>query len=486
MRTLLSHFRRLPDWAWLALGAALLRFINLGSEGLWYDESFTAWLVKLRPADMFQAIQGDVHPPLWYIVEWLNVQLFGASPFALRLPSAVLGVLVVLLVWRLAGLVGFERRTALLAGGLAAVLPGAVYYSQEARMYSLLAFFILWATISAIKGRWLFFALASIGAIYSQNLAVFYILAIGIAVTVPRLRAWRDLIRPGLAGAATVGAWSVWLPVAAHQAQSVGQGFWISPLTAGGVFWPLASMTMGWRLPDNLEIHIYGISIALSAVGLIACRKWIFSRAGLIVLAVVIGAPAMAALVSVVWRDIYLPRAMLPSALGMCLIWAYPLNHLSKPNRLAARAIVAPCLVLALLFHYFPAKAGRNDFQPWARTITDGYQVGDLVYYLSLDSCILMHYYLPPDLPYAIFPESGDLSQSLSDDTKQAMQIRSIPFEHLRGLGYKRVWLVVSVTPLSSSAELAELDTIRNGSTWLLIKGETREHIESAIYRVDL
>jgi uncharacterized membrane protein len=482
---ILNRLRQVPDWAWLALGAALLRFINLGSEGLWYDEGFTAWLIKLRPGDMLKAIQGDVHPPLWYILEYLNVQLFGTSPFALRLPSAVLGVLVVLMVWRLAGLIGFERRTALLAGALAAVLPGAVYYSQEARMYSLLAFFILWAAISAIKGRWLFFAVASIGAIYSQNLAAFYVLAIGIAVAIPRMRAWRDLIRPGLAGAATIGAWSVWLPVAAHQAQSVGQGFWIAPLSAGGILWPLASMTMGWRLPDGLEIHIYAASIALSAVGLIACRKWIFSRPGLIVLAVVIGAPALAALVSILWRDIYLPRAMLPSALGMCLIWAYPLNHLSRPNRIAARAIVVPCLVVALLFHYFPAKAGRADFTPWAEAVNNRFEPGDVIYYLSLDSAILMHYYLP-DRPYAIFPESGDLSQSLSDDTKEAMQIRSLPFERLAPLGYKRVWLIVSITPLSSQAELEEFENIRKGNPWTLIKKESKDHIESTIYLVSL
>src|SRR5678809_1398424 len=126
----ISRLRRIPDWAWLGLIAAILRFISLGSEGLWYDEGFTAWLVKLRPGDMWRAIQGDVHPPLWYLIEYLNVRTFGSSPFALRLPSAILGVLIVLMIWRLAGLIGFERKTALLAGLLAAVLPGAVYYSQ--------------------------------------------------------------------------------------------------------------------------------------------------------------------------------------------------------------------------------------------------------------------------------------------------------------------------------------------------------------------
>lgn len=483
MRKLLSRLRQIPDWAWLALGAAALRFVNLGSESLWYDEGFTAWLVKLRPAEMLQAIRGDVHPPLWYGLEYLNVQLFGSSPLALRLPSAILGVLIVLLVLRLAILVGFERRTALLAGALAAVLPGPIYYSQEARMYSLLAFFVLWAAISAIKGRWLFFAVASVGAIYSQNLAVFYIAAIGIAVTIPRLKAWRDLVRPALAGGATLGAWALWAPNMIHQAQTVGQGFWIAPLTAGGALWPLASMTMGWRLPDSLEIHIYGAAIGLSAVGLIASRKWIFSRQGLIVLALVIGAPALAAVVSVFWRDIYLPRAMLPSALGMCLFWAYPLNHLSKPNRLAARAIVAPCIALALFFFYFPAKAGRNDLRPWAGAID--YQWGDIVYYLSLDSAILMHYYLP-DRPYAIFPESGDLSQSLTDDTKTAMGLNSIPFSRLKEKGYDRAWLIVSITPLSSKAELDEFEAIRNAYHLVLIKEQVKEHIESAIYLVEL
>src|SRR5262249_17597596 len=149
----------IPGWLWLAVVAAALRFVNLGQENLWYDETFTAWLAKLDLNHMFTAIQGDVHPPLWYVIEWANVRLFGSSEFALRLPSAVLGVLAVLLIYRIALACKFEPKTAYLAGFLAAILPSAVYYSQDARMYPLLAVCVLLMVNAAILEGWLVFGL---------------------------------------------------------------------------------------------------------------------------------------------------------------------------------------------------------------------------------------------------------------------------------------------------------------------------------------
>ena len=451
---------KVPSWLWLTLIATVLRFVNLGGENIWYDESFTAWLAKLDLPHMWSAIQGDVHPPLWYLVEWVNVRVFGDSTFALRLPSAVLSVLAVLLVWRLALACKFQPRTAFIAGLLAAVLPASVYYGQDARMYPLLAVCVLGAALMAIRGNWLLFAMFSAGAVYSQNLGLFYVAAIGIAVALVNGRSLKALVKPLLAGIGVFAAWLPWLPSLLHQAEQVKAGFWIQPLTAGGVLWPLADMTMGWRMPDALQIHIYGVAIGLTLIGVVASRKWLMTKAGAVILAVVIGAPALAALVSMFWRSVYLPRAMLPASLMLCLIWAYPLNHLSKPNRKVARAIVVPMLALALFYHYFPAQGGRFAVDSFSAPIVAGWQQGDVIYHVAIDSCILSAYYLP-GLPYALFPASSDLNQSLTEETKAAMGFNQADLTTLAQEGYKRAWVVTIANPLTSKTQLDEIAHIK-------------------------
>ncbi len=482
MKHKVKHIR---DWQWIIIVAAALRMLNIGAESLWYDESFTAWLSKLSLPKLFEAITGDVHPPLWYLTEWLNVRLLGSSELALRVPAAILGILCVLLVWRLALLIGFQRRTAFIAGLLAAVLPGAIYYSQDARMYPMLSFFVLWAAISAIKQKWLWFTVASIGAVYTQNLGVFYVAAIGLAAALYQAKTWRNLIKPALAGGGILVGWLPWLPSVAHQAAQVKAGFWIQQLSAAQAIWPLMSITLGWRLPNQMAIPVYATAVGITGIGLIAARRWLFTRSGLIVLAVVLGAPLLMALVSVFWRSIYLPRATLPSALGLMLVWAYPLNHLSKPNRSAARAIVAPALLIALFSHYVPSNSPRFSVPDFIAPVRSQWQPFDVVYYVALDACILTGYYLP-NKPYALMPYATDLNQSLTEESKRAMGFVQSPFDDLKAQGYRRAWIIFASNPLTAAGQLAEIERIKANYPYQIENDYETEAASQLIYLVNL
>ena len=466
---MIRTLRKLPAWIWLIIGAFALRIINAGQESLWYDESFTAWVAKLNLGNLWTAVQGDVHPPLWYAIEWINVHLFGSSEFVLRLPSVLFGTLAVYLVYRLAIAVRFEPRTALAAGVIAAVLPGALYYSQEARMYSMLCCFVLLIVIAAIQHRWILFSVACIGTVYSQNLGVLYVAAIGSIVLIERLntaRYWsaangwecaRSLIlKPIAALAVVVVAWLPWAAVMIGQMRAMSGGFWLQALTPGGALVPLAQMTMGWRVPDAVELHVYGFAFGITVVGLITSRKWLLSRRGLIVLAATFGMPALAALVSVFWRSIYLPRSMMPAAMALCIIWAYPLMHLSIPNRRVARLLAVPVFAVGLVAHYFPSLP-RADVRDWVSMIRTDWQPGDVIYYTAVSPSILAGYYLQ-GLPYLLRPAASDLNQSLTESTKAAM--RFTQGDLLNAKSYRRAWLVVSINPMSRRDESDEISHV--------------------------
>jgi mannosyltransferase len=126
--------------------AAALRFYRLEGQSLWADEGNSVALAGRSLAEITYGAAYDIHPPLYYdlLHFWVRSfdlaqdRPFGTSEFAVRSLSAVIGTLLVCLTFLL-GRRLFDSWVALVAAFLSAISPFQVYYSQEARMYILLA-----------------------------------------------------------------------------------------------------------------------------------------------------------------------------------------------------------------------------------------------------------------------------------------------------------------------------------------------------------
>lgn len=120
----------------LILAAAFLRIHDLGLQSLWYDELSTTY--RISGPTLADAVQpgGRVLDswPSFHIPMFLFVQLAGTSEFALRLPSALAGVAAVPVIFVI-GRRMFSDLEGLLAASLSVALQGAIWYSQEVRMY---------------------------------------------------------------------------------------------------------------------------------------------------------------------------------------------------------------------------------------------------------------------------------------------------------------------------------------------------------------
>ena len=121
-----------------ALGA-VLRFLTLGVQSYHHDEIVTA--SRILRGDFGHAMNAvgfsESAPPLYYALAWIWTQFTGTGEFGLRSLSALAGVVTIPVVY----LIGIElrgRRAGLMAAALAAVNPMLLWYSQEARAYSLL------------------------------------------------------------------------------------------------------------------------------------------------------------------------------------------------------------------------------------------------------------------------------------------------------------------------------------------------------------
>lgn len=138
-----------PAWIFLAVltaAAAALRFGHLGHESLWIDEFFTLDIAREpSAAAVWNRMHAELQPPLYFILTHFSVHAFGASEFALRLPSALCGIVTVPLVFVVAQRL-YSHREGILAAAFTTILLQPIAYSQEARNYAMVVALTLAAT----------------------------------------------------------------------------------------------------------------------------------------------------------------------------------------------------------------------------------------------------------------------------------------------------------------------------------------------------
>lgn len=181
-----SRFRfELMLLAILILGA-FLRIDGLSKESIWFDESRTVYVAT--SGSLFQVLKTNIeespmHAPLYYTIMHFWIVLFGDSEFSVRFPSVIFGVLAILVIFKVGSLI-FDKETGLLAALILAVSKFNIFYSQEARMYSLLSFLTLLSFYFFIKslkrastGVSIGYILSSILLMYTHVFGLFVIIA---------------------------------------------------------------------------------------------------------------------------------------------------------------------------------------------------------------------------------------------------------------------------------------------------------------------
>jgi uncharacterized membrane protein len=194
-----------PVLAAVVAVAAVLRFWRLGSQALWYDELSTVRVVQVRLLDLYAQITSlEGTPPLYFASEWVWIRVFGRGDAALRASSALLGTLTVVVVYALLVELRQTRRTARTAAVLVALNPLLIWYSREARAYSLFAFIVacsLLCLARALRRRnpvdHLLWGLVAVAAFTTHYFAPFVLApqAAWLALRLWRSRLWRSRLR---------------------------------------------------------------------------------------------------------------------------------------------------------------------------------------------------------------------------------------------------------------------------------------------------
>ncbi len=190
----------------------ILRLISL-NQSLWLDEATSALVAKMPVNDIFtKFLPGDFHPPLYYLVLKFWVNIFGSSEISLRIPSVLFGIGAIFALY-LIGKELFNKKTAIMAALFLATSGLHVYYSQEARMYSLATLFVVLSVYLFIKKRWLLLSLSLLAVGMTDYVSLFILPALLILA----YKEWKKVF---VSWIPLVIGFLIWLPIFFRQLMS--------------------------------------------------------------------------------------------------------------------------------------------------------------------------------------------------------------------------------------------------------------------------
>ncbi|MCK6625983.1 MAG: glycosyltransferase family 39 protein [Anaerolineae bacterium] len=188
MNHLLRRKLKIPPHLWVLFFCLLgfgLRLQRLNFQPLWGDEGWSIYFAAQSLPQLLALTAIDIHPPLYYLLlqGWLGLAGFGAE--TARFFSVIAGTALIptvaVLGRRLLG-----RRVGVAAAGIVAVMPMAVYYAQEVRMYGLVTLLGVLSTYFLLKseaeiktpgGRWsIAYVATATAALYTMYYAAFIVL----------------------------------------------------------------------------------------------------------------------------------------------------------------------------------------------------------------------------------------------------------------------------------------------------------------------
>ncbi len=450
------------------IGAAVISALMSPSVSLWTDEAVTVSAASRTLPELWAMIQRiDAVHGLYYAFMSVWVDVFGSSPFVLRLPSALAAggtaVGVLMLTRQLA-----DERTALWAASIAAVLPRLVWSGIEARPFVFSALAATWMTVllstALRRGRWTWTAYGVVAAvgIFVNIYLVLVVAAHAFTVAVSERRHVRRLVGFGLTAAVVaLASLPLLLLVRSQQAQlggsgdrnalSIGRKVLVNQIFLGETPDPEAASiwwTRSWQ-GAALVAAVLGLALMLAAVvrrspsgDASKMRVLLFTLPWLII------PTALVATYAVLVAPIYQPRYFTFTAPAAAVLIAFGLRSLARrPIRYAVAALFLVCVSIIFVSQRTAFAKSGSDWSAVAATISESAQSGDAVYFapryggqerVGMTTRRIAESYPYPfrDLDDLTLEETGASTATLDGYS------RSLTDSTTSILGHERVWAI--------------------------------------------
>ena len=434
--------------------AAILRTIFINSRNIQYDDAFSYFLARVNLEDIIRGTAADTMPPLYYFLlhYW---QMVATEIWFLRLLSVLLSLGAMLFLF------GFVRKTISIAAGLwaalfAAISPLQIYHAQDIRMYALLAFcgmgylfffFRAWDGYREHAGmfwNWAGMILFGAGAMYTHNLAIFWILSPALFVLIKRN--WNFLWKYILALLAIALAASPWLVMVPAQVQKIQNAFWTP--RPGPVEIIQSIMMLTFHLPEpNPTLFIAGAILAVYIFIMVLYRvikNWSKEPNLLLIFFVCFLPPILLFMTSYLIRPVFVIRGFISSQLAF-LGLAAAITAIDWKNR--AGGILAGLVIINAVISY-PALYSYAEFprSPFASTSVFLRQAVEDNYYIIHDNKLSYfpgNYYFPSSDQVFLKDLPGTSNDTFAKDSQDAMGI--FPIENIESASTGKAKIVFVV-----------------------------------------
>ena len=477
--------------------AAMVRLYGSTASAVWCDEGSSLFMSQFSPSLIWTHSAHDVHPPLYFLLlhAWTNV--FGSSLFSIRLLSVLPGIGSVVLGFWLTLLIA-RRRAALLAGLFLALLPIAVRYSQEVRMYSLMGFWLLGATIALVywvknpqrNGYLMAYALLMTASFYTHYFTAFCVLSHWCYLLLVRKAQPCLIRRPAwwIANSLIVVMFASWLLEFVDLLQHLDQlragndiG-WITPVDAyslSSTVWQFFTLTDGMSLPVWLYLSVP------SALAVIVVAVWRHDRTPytfhrlLIIYALL--PPTVVFAISWV-TPLLVERYLMFSALGLPIVLAIAIDRIADRFRTVAVFATALLLSLELTGLSNDYQTDAEQFDALVNDVNEHYMPGDRIVVSDMFWYLSYRYYnKTPTVPLLYTPDKPDGTSGRPNAYGFGTLFTdagNVYLDNLQGMGSGpgRVWLISNKAPPDDFTAIP--------ASWVLISSSAIADTQLRLYEI--
>jgi hypothetical protein len=499
----------------------ILRIVGLWIPSLWYDENFTLILARLPFDRMIAATMGDVHPPLWYIIEWLVYHpALGQSAWMIRIPALVCSIIALDVFRSVMESLHLSERVQTIAFTMMAILPFQLWYAQEGRMYSLLMLEVLLAFLFARHSRWMGLFMTAVAMLYTQNYAMIYLAVIGLDIFNRDLRnyyfannaSWSptnykpiQIIMPTIKAAAVLLSafcfYLPWVKVLSQQMTEISGRYWIQEQRIGDGLNILYKLFWGSSTPSWALFLAIFTTLGLIALGVVVLASENRTNKKWTIFIMAFGPFVLAWIASIVWQPILLFRPLIGISPFLYVIVASALDRFIEAEQPSLRRepvlvtfLVIPLLVAGIGGYYrnIPSMKSDGAVSPLVSAldyVRAHWQDGDVIYYTDDGPMINLLPYAA-DLPQYMMAACGERMNvgpvlgSLSPTTRKAIGVEMIDLAELLDAGpYRRAWVFAPFSPLHPKCYEQQVEWMTSNDPVLVI--DDNIFIYSGLWKVE-
>lgn len=374
---------------WLLMGISILMLIKsvmlCFCNDIWYDELFTVGMIEHSYGELIAFTARDVHPPLYYCITKVFVDLCKLLyPAADTVIAAKVVSVLPYFIIALYSVTFIRKRFGSFTSGVflfsVIAMPQLAGYTVEIRMYSWALLFVTatllhaYGTLTAEKMQHIHGAamvLYGLAAAYTQYFACVAVVMIYLYVLIVLLFCNRSRVREWFLWViVSILGYVPWLSVLISQMTAVNQDYWILPLTwrslGGCVKFLMKPSFSDDRLNTVLAVVLFLVYAAVLAVFVTKTQKlYCYGRVQFTIAGIgtLVGLVAFGFLASILVQPIFVYRYMIPAMGCFWLAFAICLGSLTDSKLQMRGQFIITLLILIIGLRDYRAFMGEEEYK---------------------------------------------------------------------------------------------------------------------------